>query len=84
MLDLNIIDVTGMQDIANSKTVNSYLDLFNEVLYQKVVLGEFNKIKLLLPESFQSISTEKREEALKKIAKDVGFYLLSNPYGLDN
>ncbi|MDR3124833.1 MAG: hypothetical protein LBU10_03025, partial [Endomicrobium sp.] len=83
MLDLNIIDVAGMQNIANSKTVNSYLDLFNEVLYQKIVLGEFNKIKLLLPESFQTISTEKGEEALKKIARDVGFYLLSNPLGVD-
>ncbi|MDR1418110.1 MAG: hypothetical protein LBI80_03005, partial [Endomicrobium sp.] len=84
MLDLNVIDSASIQAIANSKGVTSYQALFNEVVYQQVVLKEFNKIKILLPENFQTLSKEASGQSLKNIAKDVGVYLLSNPFKLDN
>jgi hypothetical protein len=83
MLDLTIIDTASMRDIANSKDVSSYLDLFNEVLYQKIVLEEFSKVKPLLPENIQTLSTQEKTHAFKKISRSVGFYLLSNPLKLD-
>ncbi|MDR0724050.1 MAG: hypothetical protein LBF23_02570, partial [Endomicrobium sp.] len=83
MLNLNIIDSASIQAIANSKGVNSYQELFNEILYQKIVLKEFDKIKILLPENFQTLSKEATNQSLKKIAKDVGAYLLANPFKLD-